>query len=526
MTTQPDYSSRAPSPAAAVTLLLLLAGCADDPTLPSALEPAAPQLLQIDAASEIAHDLDAEWANIAQNILPGFAGYYRDHSGEYVVAISDISQSDRARMLVESWLTAAGKTDAILRVRQVGHGFAELKAWKDQATHLVDGTNVYWLDVDEIANKLVFGVESVADASAVWSAARSEGVPENALAVVLASQPVERASLQDYVRPVVGGLQIQFSASGNTYTCTHGFNATQDGVNGFVTNSHCSSTKFGKDNTVQYQNSAGVSAERIGTEYKDPSSGRDSDASYFSYDSGVDRDWGHIARTTYSEVNERGSLTIDATYPRFRITSKGTNSVQVVGELVNKVGRTSGWTQGQITRTCVTLSSLPCQWEAMVWSEHGDSGSPIFQQNGSSEPDASRVSLWGILWGGPIGDWTTSWYSPLSGVENDLGTLNVVCDPNVTTCYPPPHAAIDGFLTIKTEGTYTWDANASHGDGTYTYQWHYQPDGSSTWYSLGTGSSASRYVDGSDYPGFALRLVVSSAGMSDTEEVYVAVLII
>lgn len=508
-----------------LALASVLTACGEDINSPAILAPDDPRFSVSPALGAEAFDLDAEWASVAENVVKGFAGYHKASSGEYIVSVSHPAASEQARILVTSWLAAAGRTSASVRTRDVAYGFDQLVLWKTLLVPLL-GDRVYWVDADEVRNTVTLGIESMADRESILEAAVALGVPSEAITVIETGEPVERATLQDYVRPVVGGLQIQFSKSGRTANCTLGFNATQGTVNGFVTASHCSSSKFQKDNTVQYQNSLNISSERIGTEFKDPSSGRDSDASYFSFDSGVNRDWGRIARTTAAAVNQAGPLTIDGSYPRFRITSKGSNTIQVFGELVNKVGRTSGWTQGQIVRTCVTLSSLPCQWEALVWSEGGDSGSPIFQQAGSSEPDASRVSLWGVLWGGPVGDWTTTWYSPISGVEQDLGTLNVTCDPNVSTCYPPPYATINGYMTIKTAGTYTWTASAYHGDGTYTYQWYYRPDGAGTWSSVGTGTSVSRYVDSSDYPGFELRLTVTSVGMSYTAELPVAVLIL
>lgn len=482
----------------------------------------APEFSQTGQVVQQGHDLDSEWARVAQTEVPGFAGYFRSESGEYVVAVSTAARSEQAKAFVRSILASAGKGDRPIRIRIVQHSFDRLKAWKDALTPLVDGRDVYWLDIDESVNKLVFGVKSYVSRDEIVRAAVSAGIPAAAVELVQSREPEERSTVRDYLRPVQGGLQLAHVKSGWTYLCTLGVNATLGSKNGFVTASHCSSTKFGPDGTVQYQNDV-LSSYRIGTENIDPSSGRDSDAAYYVYDSGVNRDWGHIARTLYPTINQAGPLTIDASNPRFRITSEAANSVQVTGELVSKVGRTSGWTQGQVTRTCVTLENLPCQWEALVWSEGGDSGSPMFKQSASN---GNHVALWGILWGGPAGDWTTTWYSPISGVNNDLGSLAIACDPAASECYPPVYAAINGPSTIKRAGTYTWSAMANHGDGTYTYRWQERQEGSSTWYDIGTGTSVTRYVDASNYPGFDLRLTVTSAGKSGVDEMQVNVLIL
>lgn len=464
-------------------------------------------------------DLDAEWARIAQTELPGFAGFYRSESGEYVVATTRAADAARATGLARSALASINREGRPVRVRVVEYSFDVLKAWKDEMTSLVDGEDVYWLDIDEVENGLTFGVRSQAVRGRILNAAAAAGIPGSAIKVVETAKPEERVLLTDRIRPVQGGLQILHQKGGYTYACTLGFNAVSGSLLGFVTASHCSTTKFGSDGTPQYQGSV-ISSDRIGMEYSDPASGRDSDAALYRYDSGVAPDWGHIARTVGPAINTPGSLTIDPVYPKFRITSVAPNSVQLVGEIVNKVGRTTGWTQGQITRTCVTLGSLPCQWEALVYSEGGDSGSPMFRQEGSSEPAASRVALWGILWGGPPNVWTTTWYSPISGVLNDLGPLQITCDAAAPTCYPPLYAHISGLHTIKREGYYTWTAQAYHGDGNYTYSWAYRDHGQSTWIPAGTSKTYSRYMT-QDSPGFDLRVTVTSAGMTMTPQISV-----
>src|SRR5205823_2733612 len=102
---------------------------------------------------------------------------------------------------------------------------------------------------------------------------------------------------------------------------------------------------------------------------------RYSDTAYSQRAAGVAADQGFIAQTT--AVNS-GSLTISG---QFRIVSKGPS---VVGDVVNKVGRTTGWSQGQVTATCVdvivlgSLNADVCQDEVSASVGAGDSGSPVF----------------------------------------------------------------------------------------------------------------------------------------------------
>ncbi|HEX8275353.1 MAG TPA: S8 family serine peptidase [Longimicrobiaceae bacterium] len=97
-------------------------------------------------------------------------------------------------------------------------------------------------------------------------------------------------------------------------------------------------------------------------------------------------------------------------------------------------------------------------------------------------------------------------------------------DHLVSVSLPPVGANITGPASIGTAGTYTWQANASGGDGAYAYTWEYRVQGG-TWSTVGTGSSYSLGVAVTD-PDFELRVTVTSAGqtVSDTHLVDVGAL--
>lgn len=95
--------------------------------------------------------------------------------------------------------------------------------------------------------------------------------------------------------------------------------------------------------------------------------------------------------------------------------------------IVLQVGRTTGWTQGTITATCVTTGVSGtrivqlCQNFVAAGVAAGDSGSPVFQQRPS---DPTQVDLVGILWGSSGG--TAFVYSPIANVQleqTELGLL-------------------------------------------------------------------------------------------------------
>ena len=87
------------------------------------------------------------------------------------------------------------------------------------------------------------------------------------------------------------------------------------------------------------------------------------------------------------------------------------------------MGRTTGWSQGKITNTCVTTNvsgsniTLICQNFVKASVQAGDSGSPVFLGSGGGS-----VTLAGVLWGGNSSG-TSFVFSPISGIEKELGSL-------------------------------------------------------------------------------------------------------
>jgi hypothetical protein len=256
----------------------------------------------------------------------------------------------------------------------------------------------------------------------VRSLAARLGVPAEAI-VTRDVDPIHyAATLRDQVRPVVAGLQINFS----NFVCSIGFNAVSGGQSSFVTASHCTNKQGGVEGTQYFQSLASQANSFIGTEVADPTYFRNangcpkgkkcrfSDASRAAYAAGVSFTLGGIAQTSGPN---NGSLTITGT---FSVTSEGN---AVVGDVANKVGRTTGWTQGAVTNTCVNTgvsgSNIVqlCQTFVSAGVGGGDSGSDVFGLTGGSS-----VRLLGILWGGNSAG-TLFVYSPIGNVEQELGPL-------------------------------------------------------------------------------------------------------
>lgn len=291
-------------------------------------------------------------------------------------------------------------------------------------------------DNDEVAGKLVFGIEHVGYARGVQEALSRLGVSADDYSIELTAPIVNMVTLRDRFRPTVAGIQLHF---GN-YACTLGFNVDQGTERSFLTNSHCTNTQGGVEGTTYAQPLRTTDPTIIATEVEDPiyqKGGPDcprgkkcriSDASRALYSADVASNRGEIAQTTgFNNL----SLTVSSSNPIFTVTAQdNTTKDFAVGTVVNKVGRTTGWTRGQVTRSCVNTSVsgstvyLLCQTfvsdpgGAQVVGS-GDSGSGVFTVEGNG------VKAIGLLWGGSS-DNKSFVFSPLASVQQELGAVNAV----------------------------------------------------------------------------------------------------
>lgn len=204
-------------------------------------------------------------------------------------------------------------------------------------------------------------------------AVAATGVPEDAYTVEEVSRIERVETLRDRVRPVPGGYQINFLKAADlvtvSYLCTLGFNAIPEGPEhepnaSFVTNSHCSDVEA-DDAVVQteyYQPDQDPDGDNmanpenfIATEVHDPAANvsiscpdalpcRWSDAARAEYASDVPFELGEIARTASFDPM-RGTLEVDPKKSTFDIVEE--QRFAVLGEMANKVGRTTGWTGGR-----------------------------------------------------------------------------------------------------------------------------------------------------------------------------------
>ncbi|MCI0432096.1 MAG: S1 family peptidase [Gemmatimonadetes bacterium] len=401
--------------------LVLIAGvtmfaCSDAP------EPLAVDTPDVQIAPQFSFQAIQDPLDALADALPGFGGLFLANDGTATVYLMDPDQRETAAPIIAAFLEQQDESVAGLRVLQAQHDYRTLRRWFAEASARVLGMpGAVFVDLDESANRLRIGVEQTVVASQIQSAVANLGIPLGAIDVVQTDPIVAAVTLRDFIRPSRGGHQINF---GN-FLCTLGFNATHAAGASFITNSHCTNVQGGTEGTLYYQPLSTVAGSFIGTEAADPvyfmggvcPAGRRcrySDAARVAYTGGASFVLGRIQRTT-----GLGSITIMGVYKivKERLASP------LLGQVVNKVGRTTGWTQGSVAGTCVNTNvantniTQLCQAFVNAGVGGGDSGSNVFRIKTGNE-----VVLFGILWGGNFAG-TQFVYSPLGQVESELGAL-------------------------------------------------------------------------------------------------------
>lgn len=346
--------------------------------------------------------------------LPGFGGMYHDEDGALTVVMVEGRKAGVAALFGSDARVVAGRYE-----------FSSLQTWRGALRDLLSDPSVVLLDVDERLNRVSVGIDrTISRAAGVAARARLADfdVPAEAVVFEEVDPILPMVTLSDAFNPVPGGVEINFPG----FLCTLGFNVRFGGAGStcyFMTNSHCTSVQGGVESTPYLQPAGGAS---IGTEVYDPTyftgapcpAGRVcryADSSAAIYNDPSLCEFGSIARTT-----GLGSNTIDNAQPRWKIVSK--LAAPTVGMLMAKTGRTTGWSEGSVTATCVDVGvsgtniTLLCQSFVAATVGSGDSGSPVFRRR----LDSSLAQLAGLLWGGN-GPGTLFIFSPMENIEFEVG---------------------------------------------------------------------------------------------------------
>jgi hypothetical protein len=429
--------------------VILLVACQDTQTDPRSI----PTLnLQFSTSADETPDP----LSVSQTV-PGFGGYYIDEAGRPTVWLTDPARKAEAAAALAGFLDSFGWTEADLQVRQARYDWAQLNTWYGQSWARVLGINgAVTSDIDETTNTLHFTGLDNGVLNTIANTVAGLGIPAEAVTLTRRGPVRQVATLRDNARPPYGGFQIQFfplPASPLVLLCTLGVNVVKDGVNSFLTNSHCSNVQGGITVRTDYYQATrgGLLADPnnfVAYEVDDPdyASGgecplarrcRYSDASRAQYGQGQPFVLGRIARTallnTILVSDSTPYLTIDNLNPTRRLIAEQLQPV--VGQTLNKVGRTTGWTSGKVTETCVNVDvsdsdiTQLCQSLVDAFVDGGDSGSPTW----GLYTDGNAF-LAGLLWGSSTDLVTNAVqfiFSPLGSIRNEMGNFTAV-DPLTT----------------------------------------------------------------------------------------------
>lgn len=408
--------------AAAATVLAVACSDQNEPVAPSD---------QPDLLTRPASQGTVDSPNSLARGVTGFGGFFYDAAGTPTVYLKDAKQRGNTERALAPYFQKHGLAAGRLQVRPGRFSWDELERWQASVTTQALGLpGAVFVDADEGNNQVTIGVER-GKGGQVRAALTRMGLPSSA-AVVRETDPVTYAAapkpkgttLQGLVRPIHGGTQINFPG----FLCTLGFSANDGNQRSFITNSHCTNVQGGVNSTPYWQPTQTVAPTQIATEVEDPVYSatlagcpanrlcRRADASRAAYSS-TGAPASQVAFGKISKTDRPGrNLTITG---EFTITADG-EAVQ--GQTVNKVGRTTGWSQGAVTNVCVNTNVSGsnftdlCQDFVSATVGSGDSGSPVF-----AITSGTSVTLLGILWGGSGS--SSFVFSPLSNIRAELGNI-------------------------------------------------------------------------------------------------------
>ena len=304
-----------------------------------------------------------------------------------------------------------------LAVRRTGKGpsLAQLLKWRDDILATVSTFPAFSsLDLDEQSGKIVIGLEKLDEADSLRGILSGAKIPADVLLIEQSSMALTYpipGSVFSRSRPLAGGVIIGSSE------CTLGIAAlAESGAYSFLmTAGHCSPTFGVPDAYWMRQPLSGM--QLMGYEFYDYSwtcaGGRCDNADiglytndFVDYNAGIGEiplELGLVWRMTarVAGPNALGALNIDQQFPRLSVT--GIQSYGIMSQVVDKVGRSSGWTFGNTYKTCALVQfnanyKLNCQDYASYTSDYGDSGGPVFVHypNIAPSPGGNGITFLGI----------------------------------------------------------------------------------------------------------------------------------
>lgn len=461
----------------------------------------------------VAADRDGEQLFRAlAKVAPSSAGFYYDDGGTIIVRVKDPGDDLASTSFISELLNrnpglspGGGRRYLGIRVERAEYSFVELSAVRDEVSDELLGkvAGVFSVDLDERNNRIAVATEA-SDAAASSKASRVlalkaidprlirfEAKQGSPFRTDFAAPTTLQSPSTD---PLAGGLQIV--RYGTSTGCTLGFVAQRNSVLGFVTASHCTSDFLWVDYSQFTQTPP---SPIIGTETVDAPAYwcgaikcRGSDAAFIESSLQLPMTVGKILRTTST-----GSINVDLARPYF--TAIYYQDDVLLGQIVDKVGITTGWTTGYVNYTCVDFylweGGIPyvvrCAAEGTYPADKGDSGAPIFVRvpghpaiQGSELPGTpfwtdEFVALVGTHSGRAFGE---KYFSKLGRIKSDLGGSWTVTAP----VPPPPAAPLSVFIHGPVDVLSSPSCNLRYvayatGGAWNTYSYAFTTDGTVNW---------------------------------------------
>jgi hypothetical protein len=453
--------------------------------------------------------IDDVFVGIARQV-PGFGGMFIKDNILHIY-LTDPSQRAAAEAVIASFFGRERIPAGGIKVLQGKYDFLKLKGWHDRQRFVTLALpGVISTSISESENRLKVRVDSQDKIAQVEQKLSQLGVPREMVNIIV-DKPVDPLQkLTDTQRPLLGGIQIQNGGGG---TCTLGFLAVRNGVAGFVTNSHCMVAQGGLLGTVIHQATVGDGTNnRIGAEMIDPQyvagleglvagsecpSGRQcrlSDSAFVRRDSGPSQSvpavWANFGTIALPYPPSQG-LAFDGDLVKIRKE----HIFAIEGDFLSKVGRTTGYTAGEVIETCEDVNqngsnfTILCQYRVEAVSNKGDSGSPVFTWSSALLPPGAFPSaeLYGILWGGNGDEFV---FSPMFNIEFELGSLKTRWDepganspPEVKIMKPADgsSAALGGLNIVTFQATVEDYEDGDYYDGSCDFcevKWSSDKEGS------------------------------------------------
>jgi hypothetical protein len=367
---------------------------------------------------------------------PNFGGMFTRENVLHVYSLDPTQKSVATDAIVQTFGQKRIPENGV-QMLQAQYSLTQLKSWYDAMwPNVLVMSGVVYTDLKEGSNRLLVGVESTQANKAVEQELARLGIPREAV-IIRQVEPFEvllHEDLRDRIDPLQGGINIE-GDDGPTIGSL-GFVTERGSETGLVTVAHLTPDIGVVEDTEFYQPT--VNDDKIGTESIDPApftgggcpvneECRHSDSIFIELEGGISVDQGYIARPW-----NLGSISL-AHSDGFRIVDEASPPGE--GDYMYKVGRTSGWTMGDVDETCIN-SGLGDYSDVLLLCQYlvndddvggGDSGGPVFKI--TNDPATDDVEIVGIVSTGGEDDYV---FSYIGSIYLDLGSSYSwdTCEPS------------------------------------------------------------------------------------------------